>query len=102
MSLNAQTEDDQDIGSGSSESTDTNDETFDDWVEDPLPCKSLFDDVELPSVNDALKHDLEKHHFDLNEVSKRLSEYLSPKKLSSYNRNDRDFQILISIDELDS
>lgn len=65
---------DEAISSSSSDLTDPNDETWGDWVEDPTPCTSLFDDIELPSVSDALKHDMEKHGFDLNEFSKRLGE----------------------------
>jgi type I protein arginine methyltransferase len=62
------------MSSASSESTDLNEETWDDWVEDPAPCMSLFGDVELPSAFDALKHDLETHGFDLNEFTKHLSQ----------------------------
>lgn len=75
MSLDAQNvpSDEGDFSSGSSDSTDPNDETYDDWVEDPIPCKSLFEDIELSSVTETLKHDLEKHDFDLKEVTTRLS-----------------------------
>lgn len=64
---------DKNISSGSSDSTDPNDENWDDWVEDPIACKSLFDDLELPSVGEALRHDLEKHKFDLSQISRILS-----------------------------
>lgn len=56
-----------------SSSSSDSDETFDDWVEDPTPCKSLFDDLELPSVERAIQHDREQHNFDLNAFSQKLS-----------------------------
>lgn len=56
-----------------SSSSSDSDETFDDWVEEPTPCKSLFDDVELPSVERAIEHDREHHKFDLNTFSLKLS-----------------------------
>jgi hypothetical protein len=60
-----------DLSSGSS---DVNDESWDDWVEDPSPCRSLFEDLELPSVELALKHDREKYSFDLNQTLQRLGQ----------------------------
>jgi hypothetical protein len=92
----------ENISSSSSESTDPTDETWDDWVEDPTPCISLFDDAKMPSVSDALMHDLEKHCFDLNGFSKRLSVYHC---LQPFQHSDADgclCKILISINELAS
>lgn len=64
-----ETREDDTLSSSSSDS----DNTFDDWVEDPTPCKSLFEDVQLNSVEEAIKHDREKYGFDLNVVSQNLS-----------------------------
>lgn len=68
--LNQESREDDQQSSSSSDS----DNTFDDWVEDPTPCKSLFEDVELKSVENALNHDREKFGFDLNAQSKTLGE----------------------------
>lgn len=57
-------------------SSDTNDETFDDWVENEIPCRSLFDDVDLPSVQDAINYDREKHNFDVNATLNKLGEHV--------------------------
>ena len=90
----------EDIISSSSESTGPTDETWDDWVEEPISCISLFDGVELPSVSDALMHDLEKHGFGLDEFSKRLSMYHILQSLQPPDSHCCPCKILISISEL--
>ena len=62
---------------GSSESDGTADETWEDWEEDPTPCYSLFDNVQLPSASLALEHDQNAHGFDLNAASSKLGNFCS-------------------------
>ncbi|KAF8627470.1 hypothetical protein AX17_006282 [Amanita inopinata Kibby_2008] len=59
-----------------SSDNDDEDETWDDWLSDSLtkqPCKSLFEDTILSSVEEALHNDKLKHGFDLDETCARLS-----------------------------
>ena len=71
---------DHDAPPSSDESSSTGDEDeegWDDWGSDPeqkQPCPSLFDGTSLPSATEVLKHDKEKHGFDLEGTCKRLSE----------------------------
>ncbi|KAJ7166306.1 protein arginine N-methyltransferase [Mycena crocata] len=64
---------------GSTSSTGDNEEeeeTWDDWVSDSMeqrPCRSLFEEKVLPSVEETLVYDRETHGFDLNGFCTRLS-----------------------------
>jgi protein arginine N-methyltransferase 3 len=49
-------------------------ETWDDWVEEERPCKSLFDDTILPSAKLCIDHDRQIHDFDLLDFSAKLSQ----------------------------
>ncbi|KAK7039941.1 protein arginine N-methyltransferase 3 [Favolaschia claudopus] len=65
-----------DDGTVSSDASDDEEETWDDWISDAAeqkPCRSLFDDKELPSVEKALEYDIETHGFDFDEFCRRLS-----------------------------
>ena len=58
-----------------SSSSEDEDDTWEDWVSDSFekqPCKSLFDDVILPSASEALEHDKKTHGFDLVEAYSKL------------------------------
>ncbi|KAJ7618910.1 protein arginine N-methyltransferase [Mycena polygramma] len=71
-------EDDSDSEEGTVSSTEDNDEeeTWDDWVSDSMeqrPCRSLFEDKMLPSVEEALAYDKKTHGFDLDGLCGRLS-----------------------------
>ncbi|KAJ7101532.1 S-adenosyl-L-methionine-dependent methyltransferase [Mycena belliarum] len=51
-------------------------ETWDDWVSDSMqqrPCRSLFEQKDLPSVEEALSYDRNTHGFDLDAFCGRLS-----------------------------
>ncbi len=53
------------------------DQAWDDWItdsDDEQKCRSLFDDILLPSVDEALIYDKEIHDFSLNDVCKILCE----------------------------
>ncbi|KAJ6584357.1 S-adenosyl-L-methionine-dependent methyltransferase [Mycena capillaripes] len=59
-----------------SSSEDNEEETWDDWVSDSMeqrPCRSLFEDKILPSVEEALAYDKKAHGFDLDALCGRLS-----------------------------
>ncbi|KAJ7712993.1 protein arginine N-methyltransferase [Mycena metata] len=59
-----------------SSSEDDEEETWDDWVSDSMeqrPCKSLFEDKVLPSVQEALAYDKASHGFDLDALCSELS-----------------------------
>ncbi|KAJ7046428.1 protein arginine N-methyltransferase [Mycena alexandri] len=59
-----------------SSSDDDEEETWDDWVSDSMeqrPCKSLFEDKVLPSVEEALAYDKTSHGLDLDALCGRLS-----------------------------
>ncbi|KAJ6554983.1 protein arginine N-methyltransferase [Mycena vulgaris] len=63
-------------GTLSSAEDDDAEETWDDWVSDSMqqrPCRSLFDEKDLPSVEDALVYDKDTHGFDLDAFCARLS-----------------------------
>ena len=67
--------DDWGVGEGAAR---MGEEGWDDWGSDPeqsQPCVSLFDGSSLPSAAEVLKHDKEKHGFDLEGTCKRLSEF---------------------------
>jgi protein arginine N-methyltransferase 3 len=58
----------------SSSSEDSDDQCWDDWVEDPAeaqPCRPLFGDQEFPTVLAALEHD-KSQGFDLRAECIRL------------------------------
>ncbi|KAJ6455461.1 protein arginine N-methyltransferase [Mycena sanguinolenta] len=62
-------------GTASSEE-DNEEETWDDWVSDSMeqrPCRSLFEDKLLPSVEEALAYDKGTHGFDLDGFCVQLS-----------------------------
>lgn len=65
-------EDDISRSSDASEEDNKELETFDDWIEEERPCKSLFDDDVLDSVSLAIEYDSKTHAFDIGAVSKRL------------------------------
>ena len=53
------------------------DQAWDDWItdsDDEQKCRSLFDDILLPSVAEALVYDKEFHNFSLKDVCKILCE----------------------------
>lgn len=65
------------------DSTDSSDddepEPFDDWFSDSAacqPCRSLFEQKELPSVQEALAYDKDTHGFDLNAFCRTLGTWL--------------------------
>jgi len=61
-------EDDSDDGTLSSVEDEEEEETWDDWVSDSMeqrPCRSLFDEKVLPSVEAAIAYDKNTHGFDL-------------------------------------
>ncbi|KAF7365651.1 Protein arginine N-methyltransferase 3 [Mycena venus] len=63
-------------GTASTEEDNDEEETWDDWVSDSMdkrPCRSLFEDKVLPSVDEALAYDKASHGFDLDVLSVRLS-----------------------------
>ncbi|KAJ6453197.1 protein arginine N-methyltransferase [Mycena vitilis] len=71
-------EDDSDSEDGTVSSTEDNDEeeTWDDWVSDSMeqrPCRSLFEDEVLPSVQEVLAYDKKTHGFDFDALCGRLS-----------------------------
>ncbi|KAF9450547.1 protein arginine N-methyltransferase [Macrolepiota fuliginosa MF-IS2] len=67
---------DPDSDSVSSSSTgEDDDQNWDDWVSDSIEkqeCLSLFDDIKLASVKEAIAYDTENHAFDLDQVCSRL------------------------------
>lgn len=65
-------DDDHSDGSGQSEEDNKELETFDDWVEEERPCKSLFEDMTLGSTTACITYDKESHGFDFVEVSSKL------------------------------
>jgi protein arginine N-methyltransferase 3 len=55
------------------------DQNWDDWLSDSFakqPCKSLFDQKTLSSVEDALRYDQSKYAFDLKDICSRLCSHL--------------------------
>ncbi|KAF8194371.1 arginine N-methyltransferase 3 [Mycena galopus ATCC 62051] len=63
-------------GTGSGEEETEEEETWDDWVSDSMqqrPCRSLFEDKVLPSMEAAVAYDKETHGFDLDVLRVRLS-----------------------------
>ncbi|ORY83596.1 S-adenosyl-L-methionine-dependent methyltransferase [Leucosporidium creatinivorum] len=54
-----------DSSSSTSSVSDGQPETWDDWTEEPLAAKSLFDDSTHPSPQAALQHDKQTHGVDL-------------------------------------
>lgn len=58
------------VSSGSE--SDDDDQTWDDWHEDPVQARSLFDDSSFASVQGALQHDKEVHGFDLPLIASTL------------------------------
>ena len=75
ISISSVTDVDGGSGISSSESSGAAEETWEDWEEDPVPCYSLFDDIQLPSASLALVHDRTSHGFDLIAVSSKLGNY---------------------------
>jgi type I protein arginine methyltransferase len=66
-------------GSSSSESSDNEDQTWDDWVSDSEPqqeCPSLFDDKILPSAEEALRYDSDTYGFNVDSICSELGMYL--------------------------
>ncbi|KAG8957196.1 hypothetical protein FRC00_004353 [Tulasnella sp. 408] len=65
-------------------------ETFDDWIEEERPCKSLFDDNVLDSVTLAIEYDSKTHGFDIGAVSKRLGlDFLQRARLINHIRKEK-------------
>lgn len=54
-----------DSSSSSSSVSDGQAETWDDWTEEPVEAKSLFDDSTHPSPQQALQYDKQTHGVDL-------------------------------------
>ncbi|KAK4050975.1 hypothetical protein OIV83_003104 [Microbotryomycetes sp. JL201] len=63
---------DDDMSSHSSAFLSDNDETWDDWHEDPVHAKSLFDDQTFATPAQAIAHDKQVHGFDLALVAASL------------------------------
>ncbi|KLO06976.1 S-adenosyl-L-methionine-dependent methyltransferase [Schizopora paradoxa] len=89
-------DDDHDAPPSSDESSSTGDEDeegWDDWGSDPeqkQPCPSLFDGTSLPSATEVLKHDKEKHGFDLEGTCKRLRlDFHGQIRLINYIRREK-------------
>ncbi|KAJ8519349.1 hypothetical protein ONZ45_g3701 [Pleurotus djamor] len=59
----------------SSSDDDGEEETWDDWIDDstPRPSRSLFDDTEFMSVDEALAYDKRLHGLDLADMCMKLS-----------------------------
>ncbi|KAK4050337.1 hypothetical protein OIO90_005130 [Microbotryomycetes sp. JL221] len=55
----------QDLSSQSSVTTDDQDESWDDWQEEPVQARSLFDDNLFNTPEQAIEHDKLVHGFDL-------------------------------------
>ncbi|KAJ7465038.1 protein arginine N-methyltransferase [Mycena latifolia] len=69
-------EDGSEDGTPSSAEDDDEEETWDDWISDSMqqrPCRSLFDEKDLPSVGEALAYDRNTHGFDLDVFCGRLT-----------------------------
>ena len=63
--------------SSDTSSSDIDDDQWNDWISDSntkQECKSLFDDKNFPSVQEAAAYDNENHRFVLNDVCKTLCE----------------------------
>ncbi|KAM0790111.1 hypothetical protein ACM66B_005437 [Microbotryomycetes sp. NB124-2] len=60
---------DDTVSSHSSVSSDDNDESWDDWHEDPVRAKSLFDDQTFATPEQAIAHDKQVHGFDLQLIA---------------------------------
>ncbi|PFH54009.1 hypothetical protein AMATHDRAFT_73046 [Amanita thiersii Skay4041] len=77
VSARSETEDTPaDRVSSDGDEEDDEEENWDDWVSDSAttqPCRSLFDEKTLPSVEDALRHDKTVHTFDLDYICSNLS-----------------------------
>jgi len=58
----------------SSDSDESEDQNWDDWVSDPelRTCQSLFDNKQFASVDEALTYDKAEHGFDLYDTYSRL------------------------------
>ncbi|KIO25717.1 hypothetical protein M407DRAFT_75351 [Tulasnella calospora MUT 4182] len=83
-------EDDISRSSDASEEDNKELETFDDWIEEERPCKSLFDDNVLDSVTLAIEYDSKTHAFDIGTVSKRLGlDFLQRARLINYIRKEK-------------
>lgn len=66
-----------DSSSSSSSVSDGQPETWDDWTEEPVAAKSLFDDSTHPSPQAALQHDKETHGVDLLLLASTLGELIN-------------------------
>ena len=65
----------EDGSRSSAEDTKEEEETWDDWVSDSMqqrPCRSLFEEKDLPTVDEALTYDKSTHGFDLDAFCARL------------------------------
>lgn len=62
--------------SSASSASDGQAETWDDWTEEPLAAKSLFDDTTHSSPQLALQHDKQKYGVDLVLLASTLGELL--------------------------
>lgn len=59
--------------SGTSDADTDDDQGWDDWTSDTNTiCKSLFDNEEFPSMQEAIAHDRQSHNFVLDDVCKAL------------------------------
>ncbi|KAI6027839.1 S-adenosyl-L-methionine-dependent methyltransferase [Pisolithus microcarpus] len=85
--------DSDDLSSSDSEDYPEEDNNFDDWVSDQAlgrPCRSLFDETDFPSVDDALRYDQSTHGFNLTETCTRLNLDLHQRiRLINYIRKDK-------------
>ncbi|KAH6912597.1 arginine N-methyltransferase 3 [Coprinopsis sp. MPI-PUGE-AT-0042] len=80
-------------GSSNSESSDNEDQTWDDWVSDSeaqRECPSLFEDKTLPSAEDALKYDSETHGFNIDSMCSKLAlDFHGRVRVINYIRKNR-------------
>lgn len=61
-----------------SSSSEEDDQTWDDWLSDSVPCQSLFNpDKKLSSAEEALAYDNATYGFDLNQICSRICECLT-------------------------
>ncbi|KAI5995140.1 S-adenosyl-L-methionine-dependent methyltransferase [Pisolithus albus] len=85
--------DSDDPSSSDSEDYPEEDNNFDDWVSDQAlnrPCRSLFDENDFASVDDALQYDQSTHGFNLTETCTRLNLDLHQRiRLINHIRKDK-------------
>ncbi|KAI6039613.1 S-adenosyl-L-methionine-dependent methyltransferase [Pisolithus marmoratus] len=89
--LTTQDSDNDSLSSSHSEDYSEEDNNFDDWVSDQaLPCRSLFDQRDFTTVDEALRYDQSTHGFSLTDTYTRLNLDLHRRiRLINYIRKDK-------------